>query len=74
MEQLVALNKAFLQRIIPDRSIKWYFTQLDLDLLPESFDLLTLVQSHRLGIRLVKSLVDVDRRRLGMIAYSGVRQ
>jgi hypothetical protein len=73
VEQLVALQKALLQRNIDQLDTKWYFTQLDINHLPKKFNVLRLTVSQRLGIRLVKSKIVVDGNPLGTIAFSGVK-
>ncbi|OFX08806.1 MAG: hypothetical protein A2516_08600 [Alphaproteobacteria bacterium RIFOXYD12_FULL_60_8] len=72
IEQLVALNKALLQKEIEQQNVKWYFTQLDVAFLPKDFTKLRLTVVQRLGIRLVKSKIEIDGASFGSIAFSGV--
>ena len=74
IEQLVALQKALLQRCFPDAGVHWYFSRLEVTLLPDGFGMLSLKVVQALGTSLVKSAVDVDGAAMGDIYFSGIKQ
>ena len=74
IEQLVALQKALLQRCFPDAGVHWYFSRLEVTLLPDGFGMLSLKVVQALVTSLVKSAVDVDGAAMGDIYFSGIKQ
>ena len=74
IEQLVALQKALLQRCFPDAGVHWYFSRLEIARLPNGFGTLSLSVAQALGTSLVKSAIDVDGAAMGDIYFSGVKQ
>jgi len=74
IEQIVALQKALLLRCFADAAVHWYFTRLDVNVLPDRFDKLALAVTQALGTNLVRSGISLDDEDIGNVYFSGVKQ
>ena len=74
IEQIVALQKALLLGCFADAAVHWYFTRLDVSVLPDRFDKLVLSVTQALGTNLVRSGISLNDNDIGNVYFSGVKQ
>lgn len=73
IETVVAMNKHMHQQLFAGAEGKWVFTRLELDSYADLRNNLTLILRHNLNMRLTKTEILFDGRRIGHIYFSLVK-
>ena len=69
--RIVSLHKALLLKAMDcPKQGQWLFTRLELEQLPAKYDSLALVKRSNLGLKLVRSEIQVDGRPVGSVYFS----
>jgi hypothetical protein len=74
IERVIALNKVLLNARFAPQKLKWWFTRLELEMLPAAPRSIALTLAASVGARLTKSIIEVDGVPCGHIYFSRDRK
>lgn len=75
IENLVALNKQLVSKVVSS-NVKWLFVGMELEQIPDfnNSDCANLKIEKKLGIKLIKSSIWINEKKIGSISFSAIKK